>query len=226
MWLLLSATTSSFSWSTGFVVSAKENSIFSPASPAKIIHRPRFASNNDNDEDIVVPPMNLKRPPAYNPDFKPPPSYNPDYKPPSNSKTSIPASKSKSEPSAPAISSKSFTKQLLSSMRSQTSEKETISEDSVSQVSRGGASWRLIPAGWNPFGYKLSELGEEFLNFEGALDCDVGRFLASLRERKRLHTLKGQWLEVVRVAKTGQAMRIYRNIDDLLRFCLRTGLIN
>jgi hypothetical protein len=68
---------------------------------------------------------------------------------------------------------------------------------------RGG----YIPAGWNPFGYKLSDLGERFLSSEGALDCDVGRFLASFKTtltsgRKSRSSMKGKWLEVLRYAKT------------------------
>ena len=91
-------------------------------------------------------------------------------------------------------------------------------------VPRGGG-W-LIPAGWNPFGYKITSLGEEYLSYDGSADSDIGRFLASLKERKRTDTLKGQWMEVVRVAKTGQAMRIYRKLQELIQFCLKTGLID
>jgi hypothetical protein len=90
---------------------------------------------------------------------------------------------------------------------------------------RGGAS--LVPAGWNPWGYTITETGKAFLAFGGSESCDVGRFLASLKSgRKRRSTLKAAWLEIVRHAKTGQAMRIYRNIDELLKFCLKTGMIN
>jgi hypothetical protein len=89
-----------------------------------------------------------------------------------------------------------------------------------------GGEW-LIPSGWNPFGYKITALGEEFLAFDGSLTCDVGRFLASLKAgRKRKSTLKAAWLEIVRASKTGQTMRIYRQIDELLAFCLKTGLID
>jgi hypothetical protein len=92
-------------------------------------------------------------------------------------------------------------------------------------VARGGG-W-LIPAGYNPFGYKITSLGEEFLSYEGSLDSDVGRFLASLKsERKRFATLKGQWLEVLRVSKAGQSMRIYKNLEALLALCLKMGLID
>jgi hypothetical protein len=90
----------------------------------------------------------------------------------------------------------------------------------------GGISW-MIPAGWHPFGYAISDLGLKFLEFEGSLDCDVGRLLASLKSsRKTEATLKEQWLEIVRVSKTGQSMRIYRTIPELLQFCLQAGFIN
>jgi hypothetical protein len=103
-------------------------------------------------------------------------------------------------------------------------------EKSFSQVPilprGGGISW-MIPAGWHPFGYAISDLGLKFLEFEGSLDCDVGRLLASLKSsRKTEATLKEQWLEIVRVSKTGQSMRIYRTIPELLQFCLQAGFIN
>ena len=88
---------------------------------------------------------------------------------------------------------------------------------------RGGG---LFPAGWHPMGYKITSVGETFLSFDGSLDSDVGRFLGSLKKRVTKNTLKAYWLEIVRVAKTGQAMRVYRQIDKLLEFCLSAGLIN
>jgi hypothetical protein len=90
---------------------------------------------------------------------------------------------------------------------------------------RGGAS--LFPSGWNPSGYKITETGEAFLAFGGSQSCDVGRFLASLKSgRKSRSTLKAAWLEIVRHSHTGQAMRIYRTFDELLKFCLKTGMID
>jgi hypothetical protein len=94
--------------------------------------------------------------------------------------------------------------------------------DSCLSVRGGG----LFPAGWHPLGYKITSVGEAFLSFDGSLDSDVGRFLGSLKKRVTKNTLKAYWLEIVRVAKTGQAMRIYRQIDKLLQFCLSAGLIN
>lgn len=91
-------------------------------------------------------------------------------------------------------------------------------------IPRGGFS--ILPGGWNPFGYKITSLGEEFLSFDGSLDSDVGRFLASLKNRKTIHALKTAWLEIVRASKAGQMMRIYRKLDDLIKFCLKAGLIN
>lgn len=89
---------------------------------------------------------------------------------------------------------------------------------------RGGSY--LIPSGWNPLGYKITSLGEEFLSYEGSLDSDVGRLLASLKKRKSTRAIKDSWLEIVRVSKKGQSMRIYRMLDDLLQFCLKAGLID
>jgi hypothetical protein len=90
---------------------------------------------------------------------------------------------------------------------------------------RGGRY--LVPGGWNPMGYKITELGIQFLSLGDSLSCDVGRFIASLKSnRKRRATIKDSWLEIVRVSKTGQAMRIYRTVDELLDFCLKTGLVD
>jgi hypothetical protein len=93
-------------------------------------------------------------------------------------------------------------------------------------VLRGGGIANWIPAGYNPFGYKITELGMQFLEFEGSLDSDVGRFLASVKHRKQLAELKAQWLEIVRVAKTGQTMRIYRTMDELISFCIKARLLD
>lgn len=90
---------------------------------------------------------------------------------------------------------------------------------------RGGAN--IFPAGWNPFGYKITNLGLDFLKYEGSLESDIGRFLKSLtNSRKTKETLKASWLEVVRVAKTGQSMRIYRQLDELIQLCLSAGFID
>lgn len=93
-------------------------------------------------------------------------------------------------------------------------------------IPRGGGSY-FIPGGYNPFGYKITKLGEEFLKFEGSLDSDVGRLLASLKSgRKRFSSIKSQWLEVMRASKSGQSMRIYRTLKELLEFCVRAGLVD
>ena len=84
----------------------------------------------------------------------------------------------------------------------------------------------MIPAGYNPFGYKITLLGEQFLEFGGSLESDVGRFLASLKERKTMATIKTTWLEIVRVSKKAQSMRIYRVLQELVDFCLKAGLID
>lgn len=94
---------------------------------------------------------------------------------------------------------------------------------SVARDIRGGG-W--LPGGYNPFGYKITSLGEEFLAFDDSLNSDVGRFLASLKSRKTKASLKESWVEVVRVAKTGQSIRILRRLNELIAFCLRAGLID
>jgi hypothetical protein len=96
----------------------------------------------------------------------------------------------------------------------------------ASDLPRGGGLAGLIPAGFNPFGYKITDLGTQYLEFEGSLDSDVGRFLASLKTRKRFEALKAQWLEIVRVAKSAQSMRIYRTLDDLITFCIEARMID
>lgn len=88
---------------------------------------------------------------------------------------------------------------------------------------RGGS----ILAGWNPLGYAITSLGLQFLEFEGSLDSDVGRFLATFKSgRKRQSVVKQQWLEIVRVSKKGQSMRIYRTLDDLFAFCVSAGFLS
>jgi len=88
---------------------------------------------------------------------------------------------------------------------------------------RGGG----LLAGYNPFGYFITSVGLDFLEFDGSLDSDVGRLLASLKSgRKRKSTLKSQWLEIMRVSKTGQSLRIYRRLDELIELCLNANFIN
>ena len=91
-------------------------------------------------------------------------------------------------------------------------------------IPRGG-SW--LPAGYHPYGYGITDLGLEFLKFEGSLDSDIGRFLASLKTgRKKRIVLREQWVEVVRVSKKRQSMRILRTLDDLFEFCIHVGFID
>ena len=88
---------------------------------------------------------------------------------------------------------------------------------------RGGS----MLAGWHPSGYGITELGLEYISFDGSLDSDVGRFLASFKSgRKRFSVLKDQWLEIVRISKTGQSMRVYRKLEALLNFCVKAGFLN
>jgi hypothetical protein len=112
----------------------------------------------------------------------------------------------------------------LRSTTCKTSESSTgLAELVVRLVDRGGG-W--VPAGYNPFGYQITELGEQFLSFEGSLDSDIGRFLASVKQRKSKTTIQGQWLEIVRASKQGQSMRIYRSLEDFIDFCLKAGFLS
>ena len=90
-------------------------------------------------------------------------------------------------------------------------------------IPRGGG---IIPGGYNPFGYRITALGEEFLKFEGSSDSDVGRLLTTLRKRKKFQAIKEQWLEVLRVSKSGQSMRIYRLLKELLDFAVKAGFVD
>lgn len=95
---------------------------------------------------------------------------------------------------------------------------------------RGGATTGRPPvfllAGYNPLGLKVTALGLEFIeSIPGALDCDVGRLLASLKARKRRSAIKAQWLELLRFSKTGQSTRIYQNLDSLIDFAIRAGFL-
>ena len=102
---------------------------------------------------------------------------------------------------------------------------ERFNEEICLRVPRGGDSW--LPAGRHPLGYKITKLGHEYLTYEGSMDGDIGRFLAGLKKQRRsFSSIKEQWLEIVRVAKTGQSSRIYRKLDELIAFCLKAGFID
>lgn len=104
--------------------------------------------------------------------------------------------------------------------------RENNTINNIISIQGGG----LIPAGYNPFGYQLTDLGEAFLKYEGSLESDIGRFLATFRslerKRKTRKVLKEQWLEILRMSKTGQSLRIYRKIDELLEFCVEAGFLS
>jgi len=97
-----------------------------------------------------------------------------------------------------------------------------------SNLSLRGGAVNVFPAGYNPFGHSLTELGEKFLSFEGSLDSDLGKFLSTLKggKRKSVAALKEQWQEITRVSKKGQSMRIWRTLDDIIEFCLKAGFID
>lgn len=107
----------------------------------------------------------------------------------------------------------------------------------MSLLMRGGAaSFNPFPSGYHPFGYGITDLGRSFLEFDGSIDSDIGKFLSTFKggagvdggggKRKSTATMKDQWLEIVRVAKTGQSMRIYRRLDEIVDFCLKAGFLD
>jgi hypothetical protein len=107
----------------------------------------------------------------------------------------------------------------------------------VISLLRGGAAFNPFPSGYHPFGYGITNLGRSFLEFDGSIDSDVGKFLSTFKggaggdggggsKRKSTATMKDQWLEIVRVAKTGQSMRIYRRLDEIIDFCVKAGFLD
>jgi len=101
------------------------------------------------------------------------------------------------------------------------------SESTISRL-RGGGAALGFPSGYNPFGHALTDLGTAYLSYDGSLESDVGTFLSTLKggKRKTAATMKDQWLEIVRVSKKGQSMRIYRKLDEMIAFCLKAGFID
>lgn len=99
------------------------------------------------------------------------------------------------------------------------------------------AAFNPFPSGYHPFGYGITDLGRSYLEFDGSIDSDIGKFLSTFKggagdggggsgKRKSTATMKDQWLEIVRVAKTGQSMRIYRRLDDIIAFCIKAGFLD
>ena len=99
------------------------------------------------------------------------------------------------------------------------------------------AAFNPFPSGYHPFGYGITDLGLSYLEFDGSIDSDIGKFLSTFKggagdggggsgKRKSTATMKDQWLEIVRVAKTGQSMRIYRRLDDIIAFCIKAGFLD
>eukprot|EP00804_Cyclotella_cryptica_P029340 CCRYP_017745-RA/>CCRYP_017745-RA protein AED:0.01 eAED:0.01 QI:250/1/1/1/0/0/3/1961/177 len=112
-------------------------------------------------------------------------------------------------------------------IRSADTKSPMISSPYFFSMRGGGAAVKILPAGYNPFGYGLTDLGKQFLTFNGSAESDVGKFLSTLKSgRKTEATIKSQWLEIVRVSKKGQNMRIYRKLDELTKFCLSAGFID
>ncbi len=113
----------------------------------------------------------------------------------------------------------------IASTRGSLDETLSLTDMHAALDKRGGG---LIPAGYHPLGYKITPLGERFLEFgPTCLESDVGRLLASIKtKRKTMSVIQTQWLEIVRVSKTGQSMRIYRTLQDLIDFCLAARLID
>lgn len=98
------------------------------------------------------------------------------------------------------------------------------------------AAFNPFPSGCHPFGYGITDLGRSFLEFDGSIGSDIGKFLSTFKggagdggasgKRKSTSTMKDQWLEIVRVAKTGQSIRIYRRLDDIIAFCIKAGFLD
>jgi len=101
------------------------------------------------------------------------------------------------------------------------------------------AAFNPFPSGYHPFGYGITDLGRSYLEFDGSIDSDIGKFLSTFKggasdggggsgsgKRKSTATMKDQWLEIVRVAKTGQSMRIYRRLDEIVDFCIKAGFLD
>jgi len=116
--------------------------------------------------------------------------------------------------------------QVVTSSTTTTTTTHPLLLDTTLTIRGGGGGWSIFPSGWNPMGYQITKLGEEFLSFHGSLETDVGRFLASLKKRKWKSTFKSEWLEILRVSKNAQTMRVYRQLDELLKFCLKAGFLN
>mmetsp|Transcript_795 Transcript_795/g.3290 ORF Transcript_795/g.3290 Transcript_795/m.3290 type:complete len:140 (-) Transcript_795:1521-1940(-) len=81
-------------------------------------------------------------------------------------------------------------------------------------------------AGYHPFGYKITPLGEQFLAFNGIRDSDLGRLLSSLKSRKTYSTIKREWIELTRFSKTAQAAHIMKSLREMLDFLLAARLID
>jgi hypothetical protein len=136
----------------------------------------------------------------------------------------IAAASSRNQPREAAASFSTSSLMLPRTTATTTCSYVNQSINAVVAVPRGGG-W-FFPPGWNPFGYKLTSLGEEFLKYDGSINSDVGRFLAGLKQRKRFYNIKEQWLEILRVSKSGQSMRIYKQLNELIAFCLKASLID
>lgn len=75
--------------------------------------------------------------------------------------------------------------------------------------------------------YKLSKLGEKFLAIDGPGCGDTGRFLSFVASSESLaeNEIRERWSEISRLSRDSQSDRIFRNMEDIMAFCLSSGLI-
>jgi hypothetical protein len=77
--------------------------------------------------------------------------------------------------------------------------------------------------------YRVTKVGETFLRMDGPVQADVGRFLASLvhaQDGLSNQALKQKWENIARLSGDSQNDRILENIDDMIVFCVTSGLLN
>ena len=76
--------------------------------------------------------------------------------------------------------------------------------------------------------YRVSAVGETFLNMDGPVNADVGRFLSFLRhsnEEMTIDFIREHWAEVSRFSGDIQSVRIHERLDELFAFCFENSLI-
>mmetsp|Transcript_19095 Transcript_19095/g.35638 ORF Transcript_19095/g.35638 Transcript_19095/m.35638 type:complete len:287 (-) Transcript_19095:204-1064(-) len=76
--------------------------------------------------------------------------------------------------------------------------------------------------------YTITAVGKAFIDMDGPLHADVGRFLAHLngasQGMKRTVMLEN-WREISRLSGDVQSRRVFEKLDDLISFCLESHMI-